>query len=251
MTSRNARAAATLLTAPAAGVNEEIAVVSAARDDGTANLTLRGGTLFGVPCLASYTPVKAGDVVVVRKTVAGWYVVGKTGSSTPTVVSVPPPTPALAPADVNPTSAGTWRGGAQREDVAYAVQGDWGGWGTNEGCWFYDTALHAAMTAGTVVSAAVTLTRQSVDHGDWGSVAVHLYTHASTAPPTGTPPGLAGPWIVGSLQLGEKDTFDLPDAAIASLQGTGRGLLVYSGVDDYILFAPASASCGAVHIVYQ
>lgn len=228
--------------------SEDIATVTAVRDDGAVNVLVRGGLLPAVPALASYTPRAKGDVVVVRRTRAGLYVVGKTGTAPVPVDAPPPVTP---PATVTPTAGDAWLGGQRRDDVDYPIQGDWGGWGANTGAWFYGTALTTAMTAGTVASATVVLTRSGEQYGDFGDVPVHLWTHALASPPQATPGRLAGPWVVGSLQLGEKDTFDLPAACIASLQATGRGLLVYAGSVDYIRFAPAGASCGAVHIDYQ
>lgn len=221
----------------------------------TITVNATGGP-YTIPFLASYAPV-VGDRVVLMWGSTGGFVLGKFGATAtpappppvvpPTPPAAPPPTQTPPPAKPKPKPktgratftaqrAGSYRNGKWRTDSNVVAQYDWGGYGNNNGAWFYGTTPKAKLSGATVTGCAVRVQRRS--GGVWAAQTLHLYRHTSNTRPGGDVSRVAGP-TDASIAIGQALWVPLPTAWGQAIVDSGGGLgitgspyIVLAGTDE-------------------
>ncbi|GIG69747.1 hypothetical protein [Phytomonospora endophytica] len=207
-------------------------------DGGAVTVNLDGGEIT-VGHLAAYTPA-VGDVVLILATAAGtWYALGKLGATTDPGPNPPPDTPTSGTATFPATAAGSYLDGSARTDRRDVLQGsDPSGAGSNQGAWWYGTAITGTL-AGAVVGAGRIWVRR-LPGGSQGPVTVYAYAHTATAPTSAPPAIVDGPTAVGALAVGEAAWLPLPAGWAQSLADGAVSGLGLATPDDTGLFLAAA-----------
>ena len=209
------------------------------------------GTGYELPYMSTYTPA-VNDVVQVLWQSPSGLVLGKRGAQSGGESGGGGSTPG-APQNGTSTfpaiDAGSFRGGKWRTDTDNVAQGDYGGWGLNNGAWFYGGAPHQALNGASVLSAAIWLPR--LRGGDFAPQTVHLYRHSSNVRPGGDVTRVAGPYDVTSPGVGASGWVGIsPDLAWDLI--THDGGIGISGM-PYVVLAGRStdAMTGALRISWH
>lgn len=192
---------------------------------------------ISMPFLSSYTPANGDTVQLIwRPDRTGGYVAGKLGT-TAAAQPVPPlpvatenndlPTPPTPPPDTATDyfvayQSGSYRSGAWRVDTDHVVQFDWGGYGNNNGAWFYGGTPKEHLSGTTCLGARIKIQRYS--GGDRGPQTAHIYLHTSDNQPDSTTnvTYTLGPVDV-LIDIDEVLTVELPAAWGQTLIDTGGG----------------------------
>lgn len=261
-------------------------VVESTRDDGKVNLRWGESVFDGIPCSSSYVNRRAGDVVTVQMTSAGWLVQPPAGPAPPTAQvdttvtrwgtgapegsgwqkatqvwvrdgevyaqldaapTVPPSAPTNSPkVSIGPNNDVLYSNGRR---FTYYNGGHpvQGGYGNYAGAWFYGTKIADACTGKTVKAMSLRLVRRAA--GQSVSIRPRLYLHDS-ATTTNTTPALHNLWTPAKgLSRGESDTYDLPSALVNQLaSGTAKGFAVRASGGYVLQYGAAS---GALTITFD
>lgn len=149
---------------------------------------------------------------------------GTAGGATPT----PPPTPPAVTTRTFPATMATYRGGKWRTDAkgAWAVQGDWGGYGNNLGCFFF-SGMADALRGKTILSATLDITRYNAGgYSDGRPLLLGGLNIASKGEGT---PVASGNQSVGTLARGERKVVNVPASVMSGIaSGTYKGLSIYA-----------------------
>lgn len=221
--------------------------------------------VLNMPFLSSYSPVNGDTVQLIwRPDRTGGYVAGKLGTSaiappvpplpTPTddneLPTGPPTTPISATEYFVAYQSGSYRAGEWRTDTDAVVQYDWGGYGDNNGAWFYGTTIRELLSGATCN--ALTIKVQRLSGGDRGPQTVHFYFHTSDVMPDTTTnvTYTLGP-TNGTLDIDEVAEFSLPAAWGQTLIDTGGGIGIQTS--PYVVLAGLSEmpDSGSLSIDWQ
>jgi hypothetical protein len=252
--------------ASALGPDGPTATIYRLYTDGTVDLNLGGGRIFGpVKVMATYTPTTGAQVAVLtypngQKIVLGEFRTANATTQRETVgitfpFNVLPSAGGTNPLVVAAASSGSYRnadGWAYLSDGTVAQGAYSTAYGYYKGCWFYGDTAFAALAGRTVTRIAMTVVRKSAG-GISGAQVITAAIHAHGTRPSGEPTFLSGGVNIGSLAWGASAEFDLPVAWGQSLvNGTARGvglLRLASGNGNYSLQQPAGvSSCGQLRI---
>lgn len=205
--------------------------ITATREDGMVNVTVRGMRYQGVPCNAAYTNRTKGDVVQVMLFSNTQFVVGKWGADSSA------PNPNVLAADYSEYVADSY---AYAGDARCQIgcSGDTGDAVPLATAWtYYDGTTnqlnaHAAVSGKT--TASLLLTRLDDGSGDDNATAFQIVPHNYNTLPTviAQPTGRFAPvtgltGLYGTLEPGEAVFFTLPSdwfAAIAATTPTVKGV---------------------------
>lgn len=190
-----------------------------------------------MPFNSAYSPVAGHTVQLIwRPNGTGGYVNCKLGTvplppppptASASTITLPtaPPTPATS--GYNPFAAQdavSFRGGKWRTDTRNVVQWDWGGYGNNDGSWFYGSQPTDYLSGATVTRLQIKIKRTS--GGDYASQAPNFYLHTSRTRPGGNVTTTMGPYNGGSIGIGETKMFDLPASWGQTIVDSGGGITI-------------------------
>ena len=212
------------------------------------NVTVAVGTAsYTGRFLTSYVPTIGDKVNMKWDADAGLVILGDYGTVAPPVPPPPPPLPPVqAPAAPPPPATGTarfpavdsvsWRGGKWRTDSNVVAQSDWGGWGDNNGAWFYGSGPTDQLAGATITRCQIRIHRQP--GGVWGGQTVHLYRHTDRNRPGGDVSRVQGPWDA-SVAIDEAIWVDLPADAGQAIVDSGGGVGITGA--PYVVLYPAGS----------
>ena len=203
---------------------------------------------INLPFLGSYSPTNGDTVQIIwRPDGTGGYVAGKLGTVAPPPPPPPPPPddhvpPAPAPGSGNSgyntfaaQDSASFRNGKWRTDTRNVVQHDWGGYGNNNGAWFYGSSPRDYLAGATCTKLKIKVQRRS--GGVWGPQNIHFHFHTSDTRPGGNVSYTAGPADT-AVDIGETREIELPTAWGQTLINTGGGIgiqnspyVVLAGID--------------------
>ena len=149
---------------------------------------------------------------------------GTAGGDTPT----PPPTPPAPTTRSWTASMATYRGGKWRTDAkaAWAVQGDWGGYGNNLGCFFF-SGMADALRGKTILSATLDITRYNA--GGYSDGRPLLLGGLNIGYKGEGTPVASNNANVGTLARGERKVVNVPAPVLSALSsGSCKGLSIYA-----------------------
>jgi hypothetical protein len=228
-----------------------------------------GGSTVTLPHLRGYAPA-LNDVVVVMTQGSRRVVVDAITNPGDTITpradapapTQPTPIPIVSPVPVPSTHTVTftanravsYRGSSWRTDRSEPIQGDYGGYGLNTGCWFYGTKIHDALQGAEVIGLRIYLSR--VSGGDFAKRQGAFYVHNHTDQPAGAPSLQSDTgYTVGGLATNTSGWVDYPTWVGQRLSdGTARGIACYiSSSTPYIVYASlaSSRSSGALQFTYR
>lgn len=218
-----------------------------ASDTTTVTVLDTTGVTYTGRFLASYVPQVDDLVALLWSPDGGLVVLGEYGdlmqAAPPPVVDpfTPPPpfTPGVSSTGTTTFPAvqsSSFRNGAWRGDTNNVAQDDYGGWGTNNGAWFYGTGPTDRLAGATITALSIRISRRP--GGDYAAQTAHLYKHDSRTRPGGDVGRSAGPVDV-SIGIGETTWVDLPPDWGQSIVNGGGGIgitgppyVVLTGVPD-------------------
>lgn len=221
----------------------------------TVVVTTASGT-FGLPFVASYTPV-AGDTAIIMWQGTQGIVMGKRA-----VAAVKPPAPARAAPPPKATQSGvktfpavqsaTFRAGdGWRDDTDDAIQGTAPTYpGLNNGAWFYGTAPHATLSGATVTKAEIYLPRGQ--GGTYAAQTIHVYRHTSNRRPAGNVGYASGPYDA-AIPVGGGQWLTLPTAIGQAIVDSGGGFGVQAASGPYARMTGLSRNgqSGALRLTWR
>ncbi|WP_420124385.1 hypothetical protein [Nakamurella sp.] len=192
--------------------------------------------------------VAAGDVLLVTRVGAFWFVIGRLYAAAPPPPDIPdnviPPDPkpptTTGSLVVSPVETRSYRSSGWRTDNTDVYQGQYGGWGNHTGAVFYGSKPRS-LAGATVTAASIRVKRLSAGTYAPQSTTMRLVTQATR--PGGAPTltsSTAGP----SLAVGAStSSFAVPTAwAQAMVDGTAGGIAFYdSSGSPYVRFAGRSS----------
>ena len=149
---------------------------------------------------------------------------GTAGGDTPT----PPPAPPAPTTRSFTASMATYRGGKWRTDAkgAWAVQGDWGGYGNNLGCFFF-SGMADALRGKTILSATLDITRYNA--GGYSDGRPLLLGGLNIGYKGEGTPSASDNQLVGTLARGERKVVNVPASVMAGISsGAYKGLSIYA-----------------------
>lgn len=115
----------------------------------------------------------------------------------PPVVLPPEPPPPPGPQQTGTTyfpaafTSGSFRNGKWRTDQPVIAQHDWGGYGVNQGAWFYDGAFRARLAGATITGCRLQMRRRPAGVG--APQTARIYRHTSDSRPAGDVARVEGP----------------------------------------------------------
>jgi len=190
-----------------------------------------------MPFNSAYTPSNGDTVQLIwRPDGTGGYVNCKLGTTpaaapapTTSVSTVGPPTAPPAPASSGYNTfpaidAASFRNGKWRTDTGNIVEWDWGGYGNNDGSWFYHYQPSDYLSGSTITRLQIKIKRTS--GGDYAAQQPNFYLHSSRTRPGGNVTTTAGPYNNGSIGIGETKSFDLPASWGQTIVDSGGGITI-------------------------
>lgn len=208
-------------------------------------------------CVTPGRPTLAAlDVVAVLRDGNTGYVLGKVGTTVlPTDPTTPPvpvePGVRRRTAVIKPYFTGTYRGGWRDGDELF--QGDYGGYGLNQGAAFYGNALKA-LHADTSRPYSIVVSYKRNRGGDFSGQTPRFYTLAQKTRPAGAPTRDDGPSAGTAVAVGKTAKYTLPSTmALHLLNGTDGGLGIYLATSNpYVVLAGRSdyAAAMALTVTY-
>jgi hypothetical protein len=243
------------LTANDSGVRTLRATVSAYREDGMVNLRYGTAQIFGVPCLASYTNRRIGDVVQVLDLGRNaWLVVGRIGGTDSSWLAPVTQNTGWAVYDMKTMRA---RGSSDPGYEGYVGVTDAPGDSPGMLAWSYYNGTTNALPANgtTKTSMTVTVARNSVLHGQREAVELQLCPHNFNALPTVLTLGTNSfSPVFFRLEVGEVRTIPIPAdwwTAITAVTPTIKGFAIQpttltTANASYVIFSKVSGGFRAI-----
>lgn len=210
---------------------------------------------------SSYAPA-VNDAVYLTWAGSQPIVLGKQGG-TPAAAGVvyPVPTPKPPPTVVKGTStfqardAATYNpddGGWRNDDNGDVIQGEWDGYGLNNGAWFYHGQVRSSLAGATVTGASIWLGRGS---GGWYQAETcNLYRVANDSRPGGNVTFDTGHAFSAALSVGQSGWFPVPVSVAQALvtDGGSIGCEAPSGSPYMRMYGlSSSGSAGSLRISWQ
>jgi hypothetical protein len=227
------------------------------------------GSSVTLPHLRGYAPAVNDVVMVVAQGSRRIVVDAITNPSDPTTPrgqapdpSQPTPTPPISPTPA-PTvqtvtftanDVASYRGSNWRTDRTEAIQGDYGGYGLNTGCWFYGTKIYDGLQGAEILGLKLYMVRAS--GGDFAKRQGTIWAHDHASQPSGAPSLIASTdYNIGGLATNTAGWLDYP-AWVGQLlaDGGAKGIGCYIGSSTpYIVYASLadSRSSGALQFTYR
>jgi hypothetical protein len=245
-----------------------LGTVMAAWGDGTVSVNI-GGTTSTLPHLRAYVPgvndtvlviVQGSRLIVVdaitnpADPVAPRNPAPSPSQPTPTVPYSPIPTPTTQVVTFTANSVASYRGSSWRTDRSEPIQGDYGGYGLNTGCWFYGTKVYDALKGAEVLGLKVYMKR--VSGGDFSKRQGTIWAHNAADRPSGAPSLIGGSnYAIAGLATNTAGWVDYPTwIGQAFSDGNAKGIACYIGSSTpYIVYASlaSSRSSGALQFTYR
>lgn len=236
------------LTTKESSVKSLRATVSAYMEDGRVNLAYGTARLYGVPCLASYTSRRVGDVVQVMDLGNNiWVVLGRIGGTDP---QFPLPTKQNTSYWLYYTDNLALRGTSDLGFEGYTgVTGASGDRPVLLAWSYYSGSTNSlTTTAAGKTSVTVTVARASTLHGQREAVEMELLPHNYNALPTSLTLATGFSQVLFRLEVGEIRNLTLPADWVTGITATTptiKGFAVQSVTNtpwkaSYAIFSPTS-----------
>lgn len=200
---------------------------------GVVDLLDEFGGEWTMPYMSSYEPA-VNDVVAVSWQTREGIVLGvRAAQQHGTVPPIPQPESGWGEQVFTATDAASWRGGKWRTDTDAVAQADWGGYGVNQGAWFYGGLPQQRIASGRITHAAIWLPR--AQGGVYAPQTLGLWRHTSDQRPSGNVTRADGAYNITTPRVGESAWVEISLTLAQNIIDGGPGGIAVNGSDYVVL----------------
>lgn len=173
----------------------------------------------------------------------------------PIPVPGPPSKPKSGTTTFQASSNGTFRAGQGWQDDAVTngnvMAGEFGGFGLNDGAWFYNGRIHSSLAGCTVTKAQIFLGRAS--GGAFAAQTVHLYRVSNNTRPSGDLTFDGSNTHDVSLAVNKSGWFTLPNSMVQAVVDSGGSIGIEAPSGPYVRMwgLKQSGQAGALKITWR